>query len=387
MDSRTIAAAVLALAVSIGTGCSNETGSGDATSESFVTGAGSVIGGKDGIRSMPSQMNHDSVALSDGSAVTPIDRHVEGGAYVYQALEFVMAAGGDPIRVPSPAPFSFVKRGPDGSALVLGTGYPRRTLHRIGPSAAPELIAEADIGSATTATDGSIVWFETGPAPKLHRIRNGQDETVAIPKDPYERTFASCRTFIEADAENVHAVCISGFTLERSDEVERVWTFAADGSLAADVSFPKEPFGGIITGFDGGGRLIVLDTGYTNDGNKNVGVHGYRYDPKTKSASVLSIPVFPRTERWRAYSIIPTPDGGFALPGIANDRFGMVKLLADGSLDETFDEDGAMSASGPDDWHVLLSGRVTAGGDRLELVGFGADRLDTRAYRLAVQLR
>lgn len=372
----------------LGTACSNEAATGDAaSSESFATGAGTVVGGEDGIRSMPSQMSWDSIALSDGSAATPIDRHVEGGAYVYQAVEFVSASGGDPIRVTSPVPFSWIKPGPDGSALVIGTGYPRRTLHRLHPSSAPELVADADVGGVTTATDGSIVWTETGTAPKLHRIRNGQDKAVAIPKDPHERTFAQCRTFLEADAENVYAVCISGFTLARADEVQRVWTFAADGSLAADVSFPKEHFGGIITGFDGGGRLVVLDTGYTGDGDKNVGVHGYLYDPKTKTAAVLSIPVFPHTDRWRAYSILPTPDGGFALPGIANERFGMVKLLADGALDRTFDDDGAMSASGPDDWHALLSGRVSSDGARVDFIGFGADGRETRAYRLAVQLR
>lgn len=385
--------AVLAFAVfRFVTACSNEEASGDATAESFATSAGSVVGGKDGIRSIASNMGHDAIALGDGSAVTPLDQRYtvpETGTrgYFFHALEFVSAAGDAPVKVTTPDPFWSVKPGPAGSALVLGGTTEHRSLYRVHPSSPPVRIAEGAVGGGTTATDGSIVWIESGPAPKLHRVRNGQDAAVPIAKDPYERTFAECRTYLMADAERVYDVCISGFTNRSSDRVERVRTFAADGSLEAEVVLPHEPFGGILTGFDGGGRLIILDTGYTGDGDKNVGVHGYRYDPKTKSGTVLSIPVFPRTERWRAYSIIPTPDGGFALPGRANEDFGMVKLRSDATLDPSFDEDGAMSARGPDDWHILLSGRVSADATRIELLGFGADGRDARTYRLAIALR
>jgi hypothetical protein len=392
MGSVCIRALGLIAVVCLASACSNESAGDDATSEAFATGAGTVVGGKDGIRSFASSMNHDAVALSDGSAVTPIDQRYDtpgsgSGGYVFHALEFVSAAGDAPVKVTAPDSFWSVKAGPDGSALVLGGTPEKRTLHRIAPSSEPVRLAERDAGGATTATDGSIVWIETGASPKLHRIRDGRDTAVPIAKDPYERTFAECRTFLFADADHVYDVCISSFTLRSSDRVERVRTFAADGSLEAEITLPHETFGGILTGFDGGGRLLLLDTGYTGDGDKNVGVHGYRYDPKTKTATVLSIPVFPRTERWRPYSIIATPDGGFALPGKANDRFGMVKLLADGTLDQSFDADGAMSAEGPDDWHILLSGRLSADAKRIDLLGFGADGNDARTYRLAVQLR
>lgn len=360
---------------------------GDATSESFVGSGGSVVGGKDGIRSLPGRMTHDTVALADGGAVTPLEPRYdtvagENVGYVFHALELTPATGEAPVHLVSPAPFARAVAGPDGSALVLGFVAGGRALYRMTSSSPPELLGEGPIGGVTTATDGSIVWIESGASPKLHR-RRGEDETVVpLAKDPYERTFASCRSFLLADASRVYDVCISGFVLEPRDEVQRIRTFATDGSLESEVLLSKEPFGGILTGFDGGGRLLVMDTGYTGDGDANVGIHGFRYDPATQKADTVAIPVFPHTERWRPWAIVPMADGGFVMAGNANERFAMVKLGADGRLDTSFDRDGAMSAKSPDAWGTLVSGKVSADGAKIALLGRGQDR----TYALEVWL-
>lgn len=128
-------------------GCAADTSEAE-TAESFVGSAASVVGGKSGIRSIASGMNHDVVPLADGGAVTPVDqRNVtapgqERPSYLYHAVEFVPASGDRTIHVDSPVPFWSIKAGPEGSALVLGWSAAGKALYVLRPSAAPELLAE-----------------------------------------------------------------------------------------------------------------------------------------------------------------------------------------------------------------------------------------------------